>query len=112
MQNNITTKHLTKKNNHIVDGSKMIKQQTTNNMENGKKPAFQTSIGMSNSEMEHMGLTKREYFAGLAMQGILANANGAMTEGSSRTFSPDGISGLALKHADALLEKLSIEKLP
>jgi hypothetical protein len=40
---------------------------------------------------------------------LLANANGAMTEGSSRTFSPDGISDLALKHADALLEKLSIE---
>jgi hypothetical protein len=42
-------------------------------MENGKKPAFQTSIGMSNSEMEHMGLTKREYFAGLAMKGLLSS---------------------------------------
>jgi hypothetical protein len=41
-------------------------------MENGKKPAFQTTIGMSNSEMENMGLTKLEYFAGLAMQGVLA----------------------------------------
>jgi hypothetical protein len=32
-----------------------------------------------------------------------------MTEGCSRTFSPDEISDLALKHADALLDKLSIE---
>ena len=55
------------------------------------------------------GMTLRKYYAGLAMQGLLANANGAMTEGGSRTFSPDGISILALKHADALLERLSIE---
>ena len=53
------------------------------------------------------GMTIREYFAGLAMQALLSNPNGGMTEGSSRTFSPDGISDLALKHADALLEKLS-----
>jgi hypothetical protein len=62
-----------------------------------------------NGSFTQYGLTKREYFAGIAMQGLLANANGAMTEGSSRTFSPDGISDLALKHADALLEKLSTE---
>ena len=62
-----------------------------------------------NGSFTQYRLTKREYFAGIAMQGLLANVNGAMTEGGSQTFSPDGISDLALKHADALLEKLSIE---
>ena len=57
--------------------------------------------------MESNALTKREQFAMAAMQGLLANTNGAMTEGGSRTFSPDGISSLALKHADALLTKLN-----
>ena len=52
------------------------------------------------------GLTKREYFAGLAMQGLLANCNGGMTSGGSRTFSPNGISELALLHADELLKQL------
>ncbi len=63
-----------------------------------------------NGSFTQYGLTKREYFAGLAMQGLLSNPNGGMTEGSGRTFSPDGISDLALKHADALLEKLSSEE--
>lgn len=62
-----------------------------------------------NSSFIQYGLTKREYFAGLAMQGLLSSLNGGMTEEGSRTFSPDGISDLALKHADALLEKLSSE---
>jgi hypothetical protein len=52
-------------------------------------------------------LTKREQFAMAAMQGLLANTNGAMTEGGSMTFSPDGISRIAVKHADALLDKLN-----
>jgi hypothetical protein len=51
------------------------------------------------------GLTKREYFAVLAMQGMLVN--GGMTQGGSTTHSPNGISELAVLHADALLEALS-----
>lgn len=53
-----------------------------------------------------IGLTKREYFAGLAMQGLLANCNGGMTSGGSHVFSPDGISELAVLHADELLKQL------
>lgn len=60
-----------------------------------------------NGSFTQYGLTKREYFAGLAMQGLLSNESGGMTEGNSRTFSPYGISKLALQHADALLEQLS-----
>jgi len=38
-------------------------------MKNGKQPAFNYSVGLSNHEVESLvGLTKREYFAGLAMQ--------------------------------------------
>jgi hypothetical protein len=69
----------------------------------------QCAFPADSKTMTDGGMTLREYYAGLAMQGLLANANGAMTEGSSRTFSPDGISDLAIKNADALLEKLSIE---
>ena len=52
------------------------------------------------------GLTKREYFAGLAMQGLLANCNGGMTSGGNHVFSPNGISELAVLHADELLKQL------
>ena len=53
-----------------------------------------------------LGLTKREHYAGLAMQGLLANCNGGMTSGGSRTFSPNEISKLAVLHADELLKQL------
>ena len=56
-----------------------------------------------------LGLTKREYFAVLAMQGLLANCNGGMTSGGSRTFSPNEISKLAVIHAEELLKKLENE---
>lgn len=38
-------------------------------MENGKQPAFASTDGKT---FANDGLTKREYFAGLAMQGLLA----------------------------------------
>ena len=53
-----------------------------------------------------LGLTKSEHYAGLAMQGLLANCNGGMTSGGSYTFSPNGISELAILHADELLKQL------
>jgi hypothetical protein len=69
-------------------------------MENGKQPAFQTSIGMSNSEMEHMGLTKREYFAGLAMQGLIS--------GNATHFSD--IPEKSIMFADEMLDELEKTK--
>ena len=56
-----------------------------------------------------IGLTKKEYYSGLAMQGLLANCNGGMTSGGSRTFSPNEISKLAVLHADELLKQLENE---
>ena len=46
----------------------------------------------------HQGLTKREYFAGLAMQKIQANTN--------RVDRPDRIAEHAVAMADALLKAL------
>ncbi len=49
------------------------------------------------------GLTKREYFAAIAMQGVLANAH-AYTDGSG-----DRLIEVALECADALLAALEGE---
>ena len=76
-------------------------------MKNGDKPinpVLTQSPSLQNDTS--LGLTKREYFAGLAMQGLLANCNGGMTSGGSRTFSPNEISKLAVLHADELLKQL------
>ena len=51
----------------------------------------------------------RIYFVGLAMQGLLANCNGGMTSGGNHVFSPNGISELAVLHADELLKQLENE---
>ena len=59
-----------------------------------------------NFDNRFSGLSKREYFAGLAMQGLLANCNGGMTSGGNHVFSPNGISELAVLHADELLKQL------
>ena len=86
-------------------------------MKNADKPINpSTSIKISdteffeynlpNKERQYSGLTKREYFAGLAMQGLLANCNGGMTSGGNHVFSPNGISELAVLHADELLKQL------
>ena len=48
---------------------------------------------------QHYGLTKREYFAGLAMQGLLANNNLADVEASHMAI-------WATMQADALLKEL------
>ncbi len=47
----------------------------------------------------HEGLTKREHFAGLAMQGLVSNHNYVMGN-------EDSLSDLALTIADALLAEL------
>ena len=56
-------------------------------------------------EYQHQeaGLTKREYFAGLAMQGILANDNVADGEGNLKASE---VAKFTLLLADALLKEL------
>lgn len=61
----------------------------------------------SNSSGISRGLTKREHFASIAMQGLLANPNGGMQENNATTYVPELISKLALLHADALITALN-----
>lgn len=62
---------------------------------------------------ETVGLTKREYFAAMAMQGLLANRG--IMEGMSLAGSSDvemvakGIAAMAKGHADGLIEELNKE---
>tara|TARA_R100000951_G_scaffold109264_1_gene106156 strand:+ start:238 stop:483 length:246 start_codon:yes stop_codon:yes gene_type:complete len=68
--------------------------------ENGAEQAFAHSGGTDYPCQD--GLTKREYFAGLAMQGLCANP--------SEDFAVcdfNDIAGLAIRYADALLDALA-----
>jgi hypothetical protein len=73
-------------------------------MENGKQPITPINYDAAyNSE----GLTKREYFAGLAMQGILASN----TEGLAHGYiDMSGIIQSAVRASDALLAELEKTK--
>lgn len=62
-------------------------------MENGKQPIF------DNQFEDNKGLTKREYFAGLAMQGM-----------ASSDLTYEDIAHDAVKMADALLAELNKSK--
>lgn len=66
-------------------------------MENGKQPAFQSS--MSNTTTSHYSLTKREYFAGLALQALLSSPH-------LETDDHELVSEDAVRYADALLKEL------
>jgi hypothetical protein len=60
-------------------------------MKNGEQGAFATSA----DGCHQLGLTKREYFAGLAMQGTMTSS-----------YSVNMIAEIAVKMADALLAEL------
>jgi hypothetical protein len=73
-------------------------------MENGKNliHSFNASDGLFGN---FKGLTKREYFAGLAMQGLLANPNiKRPTYGDENGYIE--FSNTCLRYADALLKQL------
>ena len=73
-------------------------------MKNGEKRAFPAD-GHTHTDG---GLTKREYFAGLAMQGLLSNSE--FIKGGSFDFKSRGtekrVSSIALNISDALLAEL------
>jgi hypothetical protein len=67
-------------------------------MTNGKDQAFAVAAYGNNGRSFHeYGLTKREYFAAMAMQGIA----------SDETLSFFGIAEKAVKQADALIDALN-----
>ena len=68
-------------------------------MRNGDMPAMPFEGGENNGMQPWSGLTKREHFASLAMQGILASDTDAV-------IAQDICVKLAVEHADALLTEL------
>ena len=86
-------------------------------MENGKKPInpIVASNGFVTNEINYNnrglnGLTKREYFAGIAMQGLLSNPE--FIKGGSFDFKSRGteerLSSISTKLADELLKQIEI----
>jgi hypothetical protein len=78
-------------------------------MKNGKKGAYPKLFLTEHGDISSIsgGLTKREYFAGLAMQGMLSNPNTGTVENGSRMVDPIGVAKGSLIFADALLNELS-----
>lgn len=74
--------------------------------DNSIRSAYPCEVSCNNGKLEMYGLTKREYFAGLAMQGMLANLNGALLSGGTKTLHPNHIAQMSVIHADAVLKEL------
>ena len=72
-------------------------------MENGKQPACQSRIGLSNAEIKELGLTKREYFTVLILQSLLNTP--------SMFFNYEKRCEQAVNIADTLLNKLENESI-
>lgn len=66
-------------------------------MSKGSEPAFAAFAGQYPDVCQQTGLSKREMFAAMAMQGLVAY--GFSTD-------PSSASDLAVKHADALIAEL------
>jgi hypothetical protein len=80
----------------------------TANVENKDLPAF-ACVGYDalGGGYQQDGLTKREYFAALAMQGILANAIVRdILSGNNGMQVPELIAEYSVQYADAVLAKL------
>jgi len=76
-------------------------------MNNSDMPAMPLSAGAMEAMEEgwgdkYSGLTKREHFAAMAMQGIIASGN---LRGKREGLS-EGVSRVAIEYADALLAEL------
>jgi hypothetical protein len=73
-------------------------------MDNKDMPAMPLSLELSNRyeqgyyDQAALGLTKREHFAGLAMQAIIAAGNIGMPSGP--------LSAMAVKYAESILAEL------
>lgn len=82
-------------------------------MSNANEPAFPkitTSYGTGTAYTDRVGLTKREYFAAMAMQGFITNSQ-ILDECGYRDLDPqEACAQIAIKQADALIAEL--EKQP
>lgn len=74
-------------------------------MDNGNKPAGPLVEPDWQSEWTaYYGLTKREWFAGMAMQGLMANPREDIS-----CLGPDAMADIAIDRADSLLTWLAKE---
>lgn len=69
---------------------------------NGQQPAFPVSTGNGSGYVKG-GLNLRQYFAGLAMQGMLASMNGF--DGEEQFIAH--VARVSVNYSDALLTELS-----
>lgn len=76
-------------------------------MDNSLQPAFPIFDANGEFHNDQFGLSKREYFAGLAMQGLLANPiHAERLKVNDYWMDTETISKIALEAADALLTQL------
>lgn len=68
-------------------------------MKNGDEPISPLTPDLDSSKHECIGLTKREYFAGLAIQGFIAAGGNGMPPA-------ENLAAYATRAADALLAEL------
>lgn len=69
-------------------------------MGNGNESAFAYGFANEQSHQEVTGLTKREYFAAMAMQGLCVYA------GSENAYSIYNIAEVSVRMSDVLLKEL------
>lgn len=74
-------------------------------MKNSEQPAYPTpDCEVSGTALQYLGLTKREYFAAMAMQGYLASY------GPAEHANGKHVAKIAVECADALLTELEKSK--
>lgn len=78
-------------------------------MENGKKPAFYNPNSYTMQGDDGIGLTKREYFAGQALVGLMVQAIPG-GHNTNTTFNNSVVVKHAVDIADALLAELDKPK--
>jgi len=80
-------------------------------MKNSEESAFGYGFANEQSHQEVPGLTKREYFAGLAMQGLISNSGQVQIyAGNNPEPVPIYVAKTAIGLADELLRQLEYSK--
>lgn len=79
---------------------------------NGARPINPIITENAKSELicEEIGLTKREYFAGLAMQGLLSNSYSNGFSQPLSEYDSKSIAKFSIEYADELLKQLEKNK--
>jgi hypothetical protein len=79
----------------------------TSKVKNQDLPAFASVAISGNDGYQQDGLTKREYFAAMAMQGLLSNPEWMKEyKGEKYLMQSDIVADVAIRTADTILAKL------